>query len=191
MHFQTQMEKAFTTLCQLLGSKSISDVNESIEFFVVASEFGLQSAIVGVRRMLVLIWSRDSAVRDAVVEAYKGLYLDPEAPNARYMYEDCFVIKGIREMKRVKLWALCGIFIVVFVFMYFSFEAYNMFYSFVTRFRSKTALIVKNLIALTQGASIGDLTSLEELVGCCVCLHSFPCLIRDEMQRLSVTKGLF
>ena len=91
-------------------------------------------------------------------------------------------------MKRVNLWALCGIFIVVFVFVHFSFPAYNMFYSFVTRFRSKTALIVKNLIALIQGASIGDLTSLEELVGCCVCLHSFPCLICDELQRLSLTK---
>lgn len=84
MHFQTQMERAIPTVCQLLGSKTISDVNESIEFFVVASEFGLKSAIIGVRRMLVLIWSRDTAVRDAVVEAYKGLYLDPEAPNARY-----------------------------------------------------------------------------------------------------------
>ena len=31
--------------------------------------------------------------------------------------------------------------------------------------RTKTALIVKNLITLTQGASMGDLTSLEELVG--------------------------
>ncbi|RMX45777.1 hypothetical protein pdam_00004164 [Pocillopora damicornis] len=112
VHFQTQMERAIPTLCQLLGSKSITDVNESIEFFVVASEFGLQSAIIGVRRMLVLIWSRDTAVRDAVVEAYKGLYLDPEAPNAR----------------------------------------------------TKTALIVKNLITLTQGASMGDLTSLEELM---------------------------
>jgi len=78
------MEKAIPTVCQLLGSKTISDVNESIEFFVVATEFGLQSAIIGVRRMLVLIWSRDIAVRDAVVEAYKGLYLDPVAPNVRY-----------------------------------------------------------------------------------------------------------
>lgn len=76
-------------------------------------------------------------------------------------------------MKRVNLWALCGIFIVVFVFVHFSFPAYNMFYSFVTRFRSKTALIVKNLIALTQGASIGDLTSLEELVGFCVFFFTF------------------
>ena len=30
--------------------------------------------------------------------------------------------------------------------------------------RAKTALVVKNLMALVDGASIGDLTSLEELV---------------------------
>lgn len=89
------MERAIPTLCQLLGSKSITDVNESIEFFVVASEFGLQSAIIGVRRMLVLIWSRDTAVRDAVVEAYKGLYLDPEAPNARYVLFFCYILNYI------------------------------------------------------------------------------------------------
>ena len=104
MHFQTQMEKAIPTVCQLLGSKTISDVNESIEFFVVATEFGLQSAIIGVRRMLVLIWSRDTAVRDAVVEAYKGLYLDPVAPNARYApylscIKDCDLINKTTKSK--------------------------------------------------------------------------------------------
>lgn len=31
-------------------------------------------------------------------------------------------------------------------------------------FRAKTGIIVKNLIALTYDATIGDLTSLEELV---------------------------
>ena len=103
MHFQTQLEKAIPTVCQLLGSKTISDVNESIEFFVVASEFGLQSAIIGVRRMLVLIWSRDTAVRDAVVEAYKGLYLDPEAPNARYMYILCTLKSLFFTSNRVRI----------------------------------------------------------------------------------------
>ncbi|XP_031564431.1 condensin complex subunit 1-like [Actinia tenebrosa] len=112
VNFQTQMEKAVPVICQLLGSKTISDVSESIEFFGTAYEFGLRNAIFGVRRMLVLIWSRDAAVKDSVVEAYKGLYLDPPSPNQR----------------------------------------------------TKTALIVKNMIALTHGASIGDLTSLEELM---------------------------
>ncbi|KAK3726740.1 hypothetical protein QZH41_008305, partial [Actinostola sp. cb2023] len=113
VNFQTKMETAVPVICQLLGSKTTSDVSESIEFFVTSYEFGLRNAIIGVRRMLVLIWSRDNAVKESVVEAYKGLYLDPPAPNQR----------------------------------------------------AKTGIIVKNLITLTYGASIGDLTSLEELMG--------------------------
>ncbi|XP_032230454.1 condensin complex subunit 1 [Nematostella vectensis] len=110
--FQTEMERAVPVICQLLGSKTTTDVSEAIEFCVTAHEFGLRNAIVGVRRMLVLIWSRDAAVKEAVVEAYKGLYLDPPAQNAR----------------------------------------------------AKMSLIAKNLTSLTQGASVGDLTSLEELM---------------------------
>ena len=71
------------TARQLLGSKSVTDVAEAVEFFVVAAEIGLRNALLGVRKMLALIWSRDAAVRDAVVEAYKRLYLDPPAPNQR------------------------------------------------------------------------------------------------------------
>jgi condensin complex subunit 1 len=77
------MEKAVPVISQLLGSKTTSDVSESIEFFVTSYEFGLRNAIFGVRRMLVLIWSRDTAVKESVVEAYKGLYLDPPATNQR------------------------------------------------------------------------------------------------------------
>ena len=80
------MEIAVPVVCQLLGSKTVSDVTEAIDFFVTAYEFGLNNAINGVRRMLVLIWSRDSAVKDSVVKAYEGLYLDPQAPNKRYNF---------------------------------------------------------------------------------------------------------
>jgi len=79
------MEGAVPVICQLLGSKTTSDVSEAIEFFVMSYEFGLRNAIVGVRRMLVLIWSRDTAVQESVVKAYQGLYLDPPAPNQRYV----------------------------------------------------------------------------------------------------------
>ncbi|EDO34797.1 predicted protein, partial [Nematostella vectensis] len=118
--FQTEMERAVPVICQLLGSKTTTDVSEAIEFCVTAHEFGLRNAIVGVRRMLVLIWSRDAAVKEAVVEAYKGLYLDPPAQNAR----------------------------------------------------AKMSLIAKNLTSLTQGASVGDLTSLEELVSATILMKA-------------------
>ena len=38
---------------------------------------------------------------------------------------------------------------------------YIIFFSF----RARAAIIARNLIILTQGASIGELTSLDELVG--------------------------
>ena len=46
---------------------------------------GVSNVMPGVRRMLVLIWSKESGVKEAVVEAYKRLYLRPEGPNPRYV----------------------------------------------------------------------------------------------------------
>jgi hypothetical protein len=36
--------------------------------------------------MLVLVWSQDKTVRDAVAVAYKKLYLNTESSTPRYMY---------------------------------------------------------------------------------------------------------
>ncbi|XP_078617056.1 condensin complex subunit 1-like isoform X2 [Branchiostoma floridae x Branchiostoma japonicum] len=112
VNFATQMQRAIPILCQLLGSKATSDILETIEFFVSAFEFGLAGAMEGVRRMLVLIWSGEKSVKEAVVEAYKRLYLSPTGGNAR----------------------------------------------------ARNLAIVKNLTALTVGATVGELTSLEELI---------------------------
>ncbi|KAI8500241.1 meiotic chromosome condensation [Branchiostoma belcheri] len=112
VNFATEMQRAIPILCQLLGSKATSDVLETIEFFVSAFEFGLAGAMEGVRRMLVLIWSGEKSVKEAVVEAYKRLYLTPTGGNPR----------------------------------------------------ARNLAIVKNLAALTVGATVGELTSLEELI---------------------------
>ncbi|KAL8621609.1 hypothetical protein ACOMHN_036842 [Nucella lapillus] len=74
--FARQIQEAVPILCQLLGSKSTSDVFEAVEFFVTSYEFGVSAALQGVRRMLVLIWSKEQSVKDAVVGAYKRLYLE-------------------------------------------------------------------------------------------------------------------
>ncbi|XP_066297362.1 condensin complex subunit 1-like [Branchiostoma lanceolatum] len=112
VNFATQMQRAIPILCQLLGSKATSDILETIEFFVSAFEFGLAGAMEGVRRMLVLIWSGEKSVKEAVVEAYKRLYLSPTGGNLR----------------------------------------------------ARNLAVVKNLTALTVGATVGELTSLEELI---------------------------
>ena len=58
-------------------------VLQAIDFFVSAFEFGLVDALIGVRRMLSLIWSQEKTIKDAVVGAYKRLYINVESNNSR------------------------------------------------------------------------------------------------------------
>ena len=74
--FTVTLNEALPTVCTLLGSKQISDVQEAINFFVTAFEFGLLNAMLGVRKMLSLIFSREQNVQAAVVAAYKRLYIE-------------------------------------------------------------------------------------------------------------------
>ncbi|XP_065053020.1 condensin complex subunit 1-like isoform X1 [Rhopilema esculentum] len=113
LRFATQMQKAIKILCQLLGSKFNSDILETVDFFVSANEFGLTDVKAGTRKMLALIWSRDSAVREAVINAYRKLYI----------------------------------------------ESRNDAHS-----KSTALSIVQNIAALTYDATLGELTSLEELL---------------------------
>ena len=83
MAFATQVQNAVPVISLLLGSKSVTDVMEAIHFFVTGFEFGLTSTMIGIRRMLPLIWSRETSIKEAVVEAYKRLYLSPEGSNTR------------------------------------------------------------------------------------------------------------
>ncbi|XP_076036312.1 CAP-D2 condensin subunit [Oratosquilla oratoria] len=110
--FAEIVHKALPLVCQLLGSKQISDIMEAIHFFVTAFEFGMLNAMTGVRKMLVLVWSKESTVKDAVVNAYRRLYINIEASNERIHAQQ----------------------------------------------------VVKNLTALVTGATLGELSSLEEVV---------------------------
>ena len=78
MNFTLAIEQAVPVVCQLLGSKNLSDVSEAINFFVTGFEFGVSNAIIGVRRMLVLVWSKEAVIKEAVVSAYRRLYLNPD-----------------------------------------------------------------------------------------------------------------
>ena len=73
--FVQHLESATPVVCQLLGSKTVSDVLEAINFFVMCHEFGISTSKEGVRKMLVLVWSRETAVKEALTTAYKRLYV--------------------------------------------------------------------------------------------------------------------
>lgn len=76
--FAEAIEGVVPTACQLLGSTNISDVTSGVEFFVTMTEFGVDNAIVGVRKMLALMWAKETAAKDCAIEAYKKLYLNPD-----------------------------------------------------------------------------------------------------------------
>ncbi|XP_014680351.1 PREDICTED: condensin complex subunit 1-like, partial [Priapulus caudatus] len=104
-------------VCQLLGSRSSTDVLEAIEFFATAAEFHVSGAVVGVRRALVLVWSKEQPIREALSAAYRRLYLETGDDDAG--------------------------------------AAGNQ--------RAQTLTVVKNLTALIDGATLAELTSLEQL----------------------------
>lgn len=75
--FSKQIAVAIPLVCSLLHSATISDSQEAIDFFVTAHQFGVQGSIYGIRKMIVLVFSRDKSVKDAVIAAYKKLYIEP------------------------------------------------------------------------------------------------------------------
>lgn len=58
-------------------------VQEAVQFCVTVREFGVADSVIGVRKMLPLVWSTDAAVKDAVVQAYRRLYLNPQGDTIR------------------------------------------------------------------------------------------------------------
>ena len=72
------MAECVPIVTQLLGSKVATDVLESLEFLSVAFEFSLCGADAGLRRALVLVWSPEAQVREAIVNTYLKLYMNPK-----------------------------------------------------------------------------------------------------------------
>ncbi|XP_040217115.1 condensin complex subunit 1 isoform X1 [Rana temporaria] len=74
-YFALKIEEAIDVISKMMYEAASSVVQEVIEFFVTVSQFGVPQAVIGVRRMLPLVWSKEPGVRDAVVGAYRQLYL--------------------------------------------------------------------------------------------------------------------
>jgi hypothetical protein len=62
---------------QYFLSKTNSDILEAVRFFTAAAEFKLSAAGPAVRKMLMLIWNKEQSVKDAVIDAYNGLFFGP------------------------------------------------------------------------------------------------------------------
>ncbi|XP_024861527.1 condensin complex subunit 1 isoform X2 [Kryptolebias marmoratus] len=81
--FALQVERAISVINTMLYWKTASVVQESVQFCVTVCEFSVANSISGVRKMLPLVWSTDAAIKDAVVQAYRRLYLNPQGETVR------------------------------------------------------------------------------------------------------------
>lgn len=83
MSFVKQIEAAIPKLSRLLFSKTQTDVLEVISFFVTCYEHGLVDMLFGIRKMLSLVLYSEKTIKDAVINAYKRLYLTPKSTTAQ------------------------------------------------------------------------------------------------------------
>lgn len=90
--FTQQLEAVIPTLSLLLSSTCKQEVVDVIDFFVEAHAYRLDGAATGLRKMMHLVWERDSSssaedgatkqahsVREYLLEAYKRVYLETDA----------------------------------------------------------------------------------------------------------------
>ncbi|NWH73336.1 CND1 protein, partial [Piaya cayana] len=82
-NFSVKITEALSLISKLMYENCISVVQEAIEFFVTVSKFGVPQALLGVRRMLPLIWSKEAGIKEAVLNAYRQLYLSPSGDSER------------------------------------------------------------------------------------------------------------
>ncbi|XP_073342273.1 condensin complex subunit 1 [Pagrus major] len=81
--FALQVERAISVINTMLYWKTTSVVQEAVQFCVTVCEFSVANSVSGVRKMLPLVWSTDAAIKDAVVQAYRRLYLNPQGDSVR------------------------------------------------------------------------------------------------------------
>lgn len=80
LQFINALQDCVPIATQLLGSKVASDVLEALEFLSTAEQFSLSGASEGMRKAMVLVWSRDENIRKALINTYVKIYFtfDPK-----------------------------------------------------------------------------------------------------------------
>ena len=87
LRFIESVHEASETVCQLLSARNKSEVIEAMDFFVVIDAYKVETARIGIRRMLRLIWTKGNSdegkgVQSHLIDCYRSLFFDaPESFN--------------------------------------------------------------------------------------------------------------
>ena len=69
------LENSIPLLTQLLGSKNQADIIESVKLLTYLQKMKIERAVEGTKKILVLFFNKEDAVKKEALEAYKSLYL--------------------------------------------------------------------------------------------------------------------
>ncbi|XP_065304685.1 condensin complex subunit 1-like isoform X2 [Dermacentor albipictus] len=97
--FAEKIQAMIPTLCEMLYSRTQSDIQEAIAFFVSAHRLGIRGATVGIRKMLPLVWSREQSIREAVANSYRDVYFNQPCTNAKTRARN--IADGLSELVNV------------------------------------------------------------------------------------------
>lgn len=81
LRFIEAIHEASLDVTQLLSSKNKSEIIEAMDFFVVIDAYKIETARLGIRRMLRLIWTKGNSdegkgVQTHLIDCYRGLFFD-------------------------------------------------------------------------------------------------------------------
>ncbi|KAL0080987.1 non-SMC mitotic condensation complex subunit 1-domain-containing protein [Phycomyces blakesleeanus] len=84
IRFIQQIHTAMPTILQLLSSKTKAEVLEAMDFLVVCYNYKVKPAADGIKRMLHLIWTKDTSdegkgVKMKLLKSYRNIYLEMDA----------------------------------------------------------------------------------------------------------------
>lgn len=88
------MDDSGKLLKQMLSSKTIQDTVEVVKCYKLLNKYGLAFAAEGIRKMLTLVFSKDVAVAQSVVETYHSIYFgdisaQEKVKNLFLLMKDC------------------------------------------------------------------------------------------------------
>lgn len=80
--FVEAVDEAIAIITTLLHSRQAPVIQDTIDFLTTASLFGFEQSKTGIKQMLLLVWSSEASVKEAVATAYKTLFIDthPDLP---------------------------------------------------------------------------------------------------------------
>ncbi|CAO1629165.1 unnamed protein product [Parajaminaea phylloscopi] len=163
--FIQTLASSMPVLEELLYSQSKAEALEAMDFFRVAAEYKLPGAEQGMRKMIHLVWTKDNTMVEPTAGGVTG------AANA----EEREAAASASTTRSIK-----GRLIEVYVSLYFAPLAH-------LSDAENVGLIARNLVQRTRGASLAELTSLEELLSTMCSDNLIPAAVVEKLWAVYAT----